>query len=408
MPECKAGTYSKNGLDQSKFTGDVVVSAGSSNVDHFDACKPCELGRYQPEAKQRECLACARGKNTLEEGAWKEEQCVDKCGDGMKTDAEGCDDGNTADGDGCSSLCVPEPGSKCSHKPYALSSCRPVVCGDGLWDSSDDGSKVEQCDDGNSEEGDGCDGKCDIEAGARCGDTKDGQKSKCAKVVCGDGKVESSHDQQVNEECDDGNTNDGDGCSSTCAIVGGVCVKLLEHQKPRTVCQHTPENETLKTRGFGGMPNPRVAGGVGSGDSGTHAAWVQGTAEPTLRACVRAQCTALAVSRVTKMAAASCLESSSYFKMRVVCPPAVERGRLYERAARPRVSRHGRAGGRQSVYAADAECVCGGRQSVVYGRQSVVYGRQSIVWRRRIVRRPCTPPAGCGTCAVGCRRGAAA
>jgi len=34
MPECKAGTYSKNGLDQSKFTGDVVVSAGSSNVDH--------------------------------------------------------------------------------------------------------------------------------------------------------------------------------------------------------------------------------------------------------------------------------------------------------------------------------------------------------------------------------------
>ena len=254
MPVCKAGTYSKNGLDQSKLTRDSGSSA-SSNVDHFEACKPCELGRYQPDTKQRQCLACQRGKNTLEEGAWKEEQCIDKCGDGMKTDNEGCDDGNTADGDGCSSLCVPEAGSKCTHKAaeeaarrrredeeraqqklppkphshadteYGISWCRPVTCGDGAFDTSDDGSKVEQCDDGNSEDGDGCDGSCRIEAGARCDENKDGQKSRCAKVVCGDSKVESSHDAQVNEECDDGNTNDGDGCSSSCAVVGGACVR---------------------------------------------------------------------------------------------------------------------------------------------------------------------------------------
>jgi cysteine-rich repeat protein len=252
MPVCKAGTYSKNGLDQSKLTRDSDSSA-SSNVDHVETCKPCELGRYQPDTKQRQCLACQRGKNTLEEGAWKEEQCIDKCGDGMKTDNEGCDDGNTADGDGCSSLCVPEAGSKCTHKAaeeaarrkredeeraqqklppkphshadteYGISWCRPVTCGDSAFDTSDDGSKVEQCDDGNSEDGDGCDRSCRIEAGARCEDNRDGQKSRCAKVVCGDSKVESSHDAQVNEECDDGNTNDGDGCSSSCAVVGGAC-----------------------------------------------------------------------------------------------------------------------------------------------------------------------------------------
>jgi len=30
-------------------------------------------------------------------------------------------------------------------------------------------------------------------------------------------------------------------------------------------------------------PNPRGAGGVGCGDSGTHAAWAAGTSEPTQR-----------------------------------------------------------------------------------------------------------------------------
>lgn len=180
----------------------------------------------------------------------------------MKTDSEACDDGNTADGDGCSSLCVPEAGSKCTHKAaeeaarrrredeeraqqklppkphshadteYGISWCRPVTCGDGAFDTSDDGSKVEQCDDGNSEDGDGCDGSCRIEAGARCEDNRDGQKSRCAKVVCGDSKVESSHDAQVNEECDDGNTNDGDGCSSSCAVVGGfLCMQEYSHDR---------------------------------------------------------------------------------------------------------------------------------------------------------------------------------
>ena len=42
------------------------------------------------------------------------------------------------------------------------------------------------------------------------------------------------------------------------------CETLRTPKKPRTVCQHTPENETPKTRGFGGL---KLQKRVGSEDS---------------------------------------------------------------------------------------------------------------------------------------------
>ena len=61
------------------------------------------------------------------------------------------------------------------------------VCGDGLLNSDLD----EECDDGNTRGGDGCSDTCQAE-------------------VCGDGLLAES------EECDDGNDFDGDACLSTC------------------------------------------------------------------------------------------------------------------------------------------------------------------------------------------------
>ena len=55
----------------------------------------------------------------------------------------------------------------------------------------------EECDDGNNEDGDGCSAICIIEV---------------PEPYCGDGTIDQG------EECDDGNTEDGDGCSSTCTI----------------------------------------------------------------------------------------------------------------------------------------------------------------------------------------------
>ena len=49
----------------------------------------------------------------------------------------------------------------------------------------------EECDDGNNDDSDGC-------------------SSECATLACGDGVVHGS------EECDDGNSASGDGCSAAC------------------------------------------------------------------------------------------------------------------------------------------------------------------------------------------------
>jgi cysteine-rich repeat protein len=61
------------------------------------------------------------------------------CGDGVVETPEVCDDGNTDDGDGCSSLCELEG------------------CGDGVV------TAPEQCDDGNLINGDACDDTCQLE-----------------------------------------------------------------------------------------------------------------------------------------------------------------------------------------------------------------------------------------------------
>ena len=62
------------------------------------------------------------------------------------------------------------------------------ACGDSVVDPG------EECDDGNAQGGDGCSSSCHNEQGSQCGDN----------VVDSD------------EECDDGNTEGGDGCSSSC------------------------------------------------------------------------------------------------------------------------------------------------------------------------------------------------
>lgn len=70
------------------------------------------------------------------------------CGDGVLDAVEQCDDGNTESGDGCAPDCLAEP-----------------FCGDGVVDAA------EECDDGNTESGDGCEEQCRIEPGFACSNT---------------------------------------------------------------------------------------------------------------------------------------------------------------------------------------------------------------------------------------------
>ena len=71
------------------------------------------------------------------------------CGDGVINGGEQCDDGNTVDGDGCSSTCQIE-----TPPPPPPPTC---CCGDGTINGG------EQCDDGNTKDGDGCSSTCQIE-----------------------------------------------------------------------------------------------------------------------------------------------------------------------------------------------------------------------------------------------------
>jgi fibro-slime domain-containing protein len=90
-------------------------------------------------------------------------------------------------------------------------------CGDGILEGN------EQCDDGNTTPGDGCSGICRIEPGYTC-PTVDAPCLYTVPTICGDHIIEG------NEQCDDGNTADGDGCSAMCQVEQGwscsaTCIK---------------------------------------------------------------------------------------------------------------------------------------------------------------------------------------
>ncbi len=135
----------------------------------------------------------------------------DVCGDGKKTGKEQCDDGNTADGDGCRTDCT-----------------LPASCGNGVIEAG------ETCDDGNVIPGDGCEADCTVngafcgnnvkEASEACDDGNavggDGCEPNCTLTNpgCGDGLREAA------EQCDDGNAVAGDGCENNCTVTPkGTC-----------------------------------------------------------------------------------------------------------------------------------------------------------------------------------------
>ncbi len=133
-------------------------------------------------------------------------QCVYRkgggfCGDGIAQSVEQCDDSNLVNGDGCSSTCTCE------------------ACGDGYK------CKSEQCDDGNVVNGDGCSSLCKREATCSDGIKNQGEQ----QVDCGGPCPACPCTQDA--DCNDGLYCTVDTCSSgTCqytafnADTGGVNV----------------------------------------------------------------------------------------------------------------------------------------------------------------------------------------
>lgn len=115
-----------------------------------------------------------------------------ECGNGTVEADEACDDGNTDDGDGCDATCAVDPGWECDGASPTVCT---TICGDGVV-----AAPVEECDDMNKVDSDDC-------------------TNACLNAACGDGVV-----WMDNEVCDDGGTDTGDGCSDSCEWeTGFVC-----------------------------------------------------------------------------------------------------------------------------------------------------------------------------------------
>jgi cysteine-rich repeat protein len=144
------------------------------------------------------------------------------CGNGKKdSDLEECDDGNFDDWDGCTSLCT----FTCSEDDECddLNSCNgEEVCTDD-----------HACDDSDP----------DLADGVECGPLKSCWQGLCVDDVCGDG-VESG-----DEQCDDGNLDETDGCTPECEFTctdnsdcagGDECAGAAQCDTDKHICQGDP------------------------------------------------------------------------------------------------------------------------------------------------------------------------
>ena len=124
------------------------------------------------------------------------------CGNGVLEGGEQCEDGNVVSGDGCSSTCIDE--------------VLGVVCGNDILEGNEvcDGIQLSGLDSDCNLYDDFTSGTLTCEANCL-----NFNWDSCNPNVCGNGVVEGT------EQCDDGNTVNGDGCSSTCIdeVPGVVC-----------------------------------------------------------------------------------------------------------------------------------------------------------------------------------------
>ena len=177
-------TCSSNCLNTGSFAYEAVCGDGNvtQDLEHgWEDCDPARAGWG--------IARCTRNCKTVGVTACTETVTSGCCGNGIAEGREECDDGGNLNNDGCSSACLNEGSTKAG-----------LTCGDNIVTHLDS-LGGEECDDGNTVSGDGCSSVCLREGSVAIAEI-DG--------ICGDGNIEPG------EDCDDLNSNDGDGCSSTC------------------------------------------------------------------------------------------------------------------------------------------------------------------------------------------------
>jgi cysteine-rich repeat protein len=248
---CNAVCQVETGFECSGAPSLCVLSCGDNTLDAGEGCDDGDItpGDGCNAACQIENGFACNGEPSV---------CVQllECPDGNLDANETCDDNNTVNGDGCSGNCQIESGFLCVGQPSVC----VFVCGNGTLE----GGAGESCDDGNLVNGDGCAANCQAEPGFTClgqpsvctgcgnnvidgADVCDGAapalNAQGVPLSCGDflfsagtvgcladcSDIDLSQCQVVNgdglrtplffvpgvgEQCDDGNVNNGDGCSA--------------------------------------------------------------------------------------------------------------------------------------------------------------------------------------------------
>ncbi|CAD8082958.1 unnamed protein product [Paramecium sonneborni] len=165
--------------------GDGYVVKGQEQCDdgnsiEFDGCFMCQ---YQCEEM---CTLCELGIcYECDVLGWVVEthRCTPYCGDGIIIGYEQCDDMNDDFNDGCYKCllacdqycieCTEGVCQKCELGRFVESNICLAKCGDGYFVKSS-----EECDDGNLDDGDGCNSKCVVENDFTCFNTE-GSFSNC-------------------------------------------------------------------------------------------------------------------------------------------------------------------------------------------------------------------------------------
>jgi cysteine-rich repeat protein len=180
--DCQGGTGCGDGAIDKDGSGNPLEECDDGNADNQDDCtNACKLN------------ICGDG--IVQTSGVRVEQCDPSVGFGetvtcnLDCTSASCGDGkiNNAAGEQCDA----GPGMNADNRD-CTSLCKVNVCGDGLADTLGP-AHLEECDDGNAGQTDGCSNQCTLPA-------------------CGNGV------REMGEACDDGNTTNGDGCSSTCAF----------------------------------------------------------------------------------------------------------------------------------------------------------------------------------------------
>ncbi|MBO4351345.1 MAG: DUF4215 domain-containing protein, partial [Proteobacteria bacterium] len=245
---CKLPYYCGDGV----FTHSIINSLGEPVVT--EECDPTVPG--SAEGCNEDCTHKPGYLCHATTGICTEASSI-KCGDDSIDGVEECDQ----NGNGCTSCkhdtdykCIGSMTAPCTtcagSSNYNNFPCCTKELGQqcqkiskGYGDGILDPDGFEECDDGNTKDGDGCSSVGKIEEGFVCR-----TPGKACESICGDGK------RVAKEECDDGNKKGGDGCSANCTMELGYYCKT-----PGTPCALDTCNN-----GFVG-PNEICDGGAGCG-----------------------------------------------------------------------------------------------------------------------------------------------